>query len=476
MLNIKPKFVCSQTAPPPLSMCLLPLMIVLFLLPPLNLAAQPKSILDKTVFVDNTERFYAESYVVPARVADSSQIVVIFRMSNDFLSFTKASTQNARQGAFQATMAVSMEVRDSLGVIRQRIRNSSTVYTNSFEETNDKNSFRYGWQTITVPPGMYKITLEVLDRGVGQPKRLTLNDVTFHQNGQSTLITSPIFARPVPSKDRLLLRPYVLSGNVGFGPSDALALLQVADTSAVQYEYRIRQQPYGARDIRWWSVDEITGQASRSVHRRLRLSEFANSRDPFLEVIDSQEESSPIALIEVPLPVTMLVPGSYVLTVVAVGSSDSLTMPFNIVWESMPMSLRNLDYAMKMLKYTVKESVLDSLNSGNDVERRMHLMGWWRLNDGSPTSTYNERMAEYYKRVDQAFAAFSTIQESDGADTERAKVYILFGPPTTVDKHLSPNNEPQEEWTYSNSVKKTFTFTMDQGGIYKLVAITPIEK
>lgn len=465
-----------QCSPTLLSMCIVTLLIVLCLFRPLNLAAQPKTILDKTVFVDNAERFYAESYVVPTDVADSSQIVVIFRMSNDFLSFTKASTQNAKQGAFQATMAVSIEVRDTLGVIRQRIRYGSTVFTNSFEETNDKSSFRYGWQTITVPPGKYKITLEVLDRGVGQPKRLTLNDVTFHQSGHNTLITSPIFARPVPSKDRLLLRPYVLSGSVGFGPSDALALLQVADSAAVQYEYRIRQQPYGARDIRWWSVDEIIGQAASSVHRRLRLSEFANSRDPFLEVIDSPEKSSSIALIEVPLPVTMLVPGNYVVTLIAEGSTDSVTMPFSIVWESMPMSLRNLDYAMKVLKYTVKESVLDSLNAGNDAERRMHLMSWWRSNDGSPTTTYNERMAEYYKRVDQAFAAFSTIQESDGADTERAKVYILFGPPTTVDKRLSPNNEPQEEWTYANSVKKTFTFTMDQGGIYKLVGITPIEK
>lgn len=436
---------------------------------------QPTTILDKTVFADNAERFYAETFVVPNEHSDSAHIVVMFRMANDFLTFTKASLQNSSKGAYQATMAVSVEVRDTLGVIRQRLRWSSTVYANTFEETNDKDAYRYGWQTVPIAPGSYALTLEVLDHKVGQPKRVKLNTVDYKQNKQHSLVTSPTFARPVPSKDRLLLRPFVLSGDIGFSGSDALALLQLADVSNTQFDYTIRQLPYGPRDIRWWNEEEIVGQVICSKTRRLQLSEFANTRDPFLEVTDKPKDSYSIGLAEINIPVSALVPGNYQLTMVAVGTTDTITVPFRIVWETMPKSLRSLDYAIKMLKFTATPSAIDSINAGTDTERRSQLTSWWRHQDPTPTTTFNERMAEYYKRVDQAFAAFSTIQEPDGADTERAKVYVLFGPPTTVEKLLTPDNEPQERWTYSNSVKKVFTFTMDSNGLYRLVNMEPFK-
>jgi GWxTD domain-containing protein len=283
-----------------------------------------------------------------------------------------------------------------------------------------------------------------------------------------------MFVEPEAAEGRTLLRPYVFSGNISFGSRDALAIVLLNDAEDTDYTYVVKQLPYQSRDIRWWDVSEIQGRTRSSTTTRLTLSPLATTSKPYLESIDDPERPRTIALAQVPVPVTTLVPGNYQIQLVRDGAKDTLKVDFRIQWEKMPLSLRSLDYAIEALKYIVKEDELDAINSGSDAVRRLGLMNWWRRQDPTGTTTYNERMAEYYHRLDQAFFAFSTIMEPDGADTERGKVYVLFGPPSTIEKNLAPNNQPQEIWTYTNSVKKTFTFSIDERGIYKLTAMGKI--
>lgn len=436
--------------------------------------AQPRAMVAKTLQTTG-ERFFGDAYVIPGNTPDSASIVVMFRFANDFLTFTKASQRASVRGSYMAPVAVSIEVQDSMGVIRQRHRWADTLYTNTFDETNSATTFHCGWQTIPVPHGVYTITVEILSNRTTQGNEIVLKDIKSNDPVQSRLLSAPLFAQPLPSKEKFLLRPYVFSGNLRFGSSDGIALIVLSDTKPVEYDYAIVQKPYRARDIRWWQVSDVQGQVTSSTSRQLRISDFANSRDPYLEVVDHAPTGNAVALAEINIPLTTMVPGNYELQLVANGSRDTIAIPFRVEWEEMPRSLRNLDYAMSILKYIVKQEQLDSLNSGNDVERREHLMDWWRRQDPTPTTTYNERMVEYYKRVDEAFTTFSTIQEPDGANSERGKIYILFGPTSTTDKNLSPENAPQEIWAYTNAVKKKFFFSMDERGLYKLKSMEDLK-
>lgn len=103
-------------------------------------------------------------------------------------------------------------------------------------------------------------------------------------------------------------------------------------------------------------------------------------------------------------------------------------------------------------------------------------MNWWRAEDPTPTTTFNERMAEYFHRIDEAFYAYSTIQEPDGAQTTRGKVYALYGTPNDVAKKLTPGQEPLEIWTYSNRVNKVITFRTTDKGIFKIKSVEPYIK
>jgi GWxTD domain-containing protein len=125
------------------------------------------------------------------------------------------------------------------------------------------------------------------------------------------------------------------------------------------------------------------------------------------------------------------------------------------------------------LQHITTETQFDSLSSGSKEEMAQKLYEFWKMRDPSPETAYNEQMAEFYKRADYAYFNFAkSPRQLDGAMTDRGKVYILYGPPTNVERSFLLGEEPTEIWTYMNKVRKIFKFTDDSGrGDYKLVQI-----
>jgi GWxTD domain-containing protein len=146
------------------------------------------------------------------------------------------------------------------------------------------------------------------------------------------------------------------------------------------------------------------------------------------------------------------------LTIVLGDQRFSAEKSFMMVWPEMPFSLRNVEYAIQALKYITTEDQRDSLERGNFEERLNKLETFWRSKDRTAGTEYNEVMVEYYRRVDHASLTFGTLREPDGFRSDRGRIYILHGPPTRVDRKLSPSGENQEIWTYAG-IDKTFIFT-----------------
>ena len=75
---------------------------------------------NRSMLTEYGDRFYADAYVVPHDAGDSATVVVFFRIANDMMSFTRVRDVQEVRGNYGAEMAVSVELRDTLGVIRQR--------------------------------------------------------------------------------------------------------------------------------------------------------------------------------------------------------------------------------------------------------------------------------------------------------------------------------------------------------------------
>ncbi len=139
---------------------------------------------------------------------------------------------------------------------------------------------------------------------------------------------------------------------------------------------------------------------------------------------------------------------------------------FRSLWLDMPTSLLNLNVAIEMTKYIVDKETLQNLKTGSSDERERKFRQFWKSKDPTPKTEFNELMAEYYRRVDYAYANFSSVN-MPGYESDQGRIYIQYGPPKNIERKF-PSGEPAVEiWTYDN---RQFVFEATTGfGDFKLI-------
>lgn len=417
------------------------------------------------------DQYYADAVILPNMENDSAAVQVRIRVNTSTLVFSKVNSFQEQRGEYYATIGLSVEARDAVGVVRQRVRFVDTVFVDNYETLAETSSYRSGVVTLSLAAGSYNISIEPVTNRDNGFRKLSLPRVVIPKTGQKQLASvSCIFAHAATQEYDLLV-PYVFNGNLPF-PSSRVAVIATIPQSlrARSFDVWIRQQPYQEGDIRWWTgVDIHTTVSDRSIN-------LDTTDDGNIAVRATADLKSTGRSIVIPVNASDVVPGRYLLTLVAEGTSDTLRYAFNVEWESMPLSLRSLSYALDVLAYVCPEETLDSLREGDDAAQREQLMEWWRRQDKTLGTAHNERMAEYYRRVDRASYSYATLLEPDGAFTDRGKVYILYGEPTKVDRKTNKAGDAVETWIYNNGVRTVFVFTIEEDGQYRLTTVQPLRK
>lgn len=433
----------------------------------LELAAQrgtPKSRQPQQVYGDAC---YADALIVPRPKTDSCDVRVLLRFNKGTLVFSKVNSFQENRGSYYSVITMSIEARDAVGVVRQRVRFTDTVFVNSYENLAVESSYHSGMVMLSLAAGDYTISIEPTTARDNSFRKITLPKVVLPKTGsKSRGACSCLFAEAV-SQEYDTLRPIIFNGNMTFPAGRMAIVATVPQSTARTYDVWIRQQPYQDGDIRWWSGVDI--------HTTARSNGVSLSVASASVVIASPSETHGSTLV-IPINAADVVPGRYVVTLVAEDTRDTLKYGFNVEWESMPLSLRSLTYALDVLGYICPEETLDSLRDGDEASQREHLMEWWRRQDNTFGTAHNERMAEFYKRVDKASYEFATLNEPDGAFTDRGKVYILYGPSNKIDRKNNKSGEVTETWIYTNSVRTIFLFTIEETGRYRLTTVQPLRK
>lgn len=152
---------------------------------------------------------------------------------------------------------------------------------------------------------------------------------------------------------------------------------------------------------------------------------------------------------------------------------DTLMVELAVEWHERPRSLRVMNYAIDLMKYILTDAEHAALLQGNEQEAEALFAEYWRRLDPTPRTVFNEALAAYYKRVDEAFFRFSEPLAnggmSDGARSERGKVLVLFGEPTSVRQTATSERGTAadvvtEVWRYDNGVRKEFIFEVGKYG------------
>lgn len=162
--------------------------------------------------------------------------------------------------------------------------------------------------------------------------------------------------------------------------------------------------------------------------------------------------------------------GAYELETRISGGSSSTTLrhPFRIRWIDMPRSLRSIQMALEALRYIASDSEMNDIRSASRERQKDRFTLFWKRRDPTPATAFNERMAEFYRRVDYAAENFGSFREPNGMKTDRGKAYILYGPPGKIERSLRPGSDPQEVWMYPNLHKRLVFIDREHHGDYKL--------
>ena len=392
------------------------------------------------------------------------QIDILYRIRYDFFVFTYdiSSPENFKGGG-----NLSIELLDSseASVVRRFISLDLTTENNSSQNLREK--YYEGGVSFSVHPGRYRVVYHLEDkesqREYSDSKRVIL--VPKFSSSRSVQ-SSFVFVEPVDSlKPTTVFTPYDIGDNIVFG-----------DNAGVMFAARTGFQPAEIH----YTLLRITGDDNTSEPVQRDTTLFLSYEDgmrPKLQPLDSgtvkyvPARDSTTSLAYFTVPTAHLEQGRYSAAFYFTsGDTARIRKEFFIRWVNMPFSLTDLDFAVRAMKYITTDSEYDDLQSGGRSARIKKFENFWKRRDPTPSTAYNEMMAEYFRRVDYAFSQYRTFKQENGALTDRGRIYILYGKPSSIDRTLEPGEAPKEIWTYS-SLKKEFVFEdPSRQGNYRLTS------
>lgn len=382
---------------------------------------------------------------------DTAVVIIPFRIRSDFFVFTKSADIN--ENIFSASGEVSVELIDSTGTSIAR-----NIHPLSLSSSDNSSGFlralsTQDFFTFRVPEGRYKLIFKLEDK---ESKRI------FTNTKEQILIPkySTVSSSLIPVKDftQESFPLFNLGGDILFSQNYGFVFLSKKKYSSVKYIlFRLRPDEDDNEKIDSSTTIPVTSFEQKS------FIPLLTSDNILLQSKNDENEN----INYFTLNGLQLRQGRYEIEL-TFPDSTKINTQFGSRWLDMPISLYDLDLATEPLQFILTKDAYSELRRGGRETRIRKFDEFWKKKDTTPLTAYNEVMHEFYRRVDYAFTAFRTLREMNGAITDRGRIYILNGKPTTIERTLSPGGSPKEIWTYS-STNKIFTFE-DPGkqGNYKL--------
>jgi GWxTD domain-containing protein len=421
---------------------------------------------------ESTQFVFLESVTFAAADTGRVRVDVLFRIDRFFFVPVR-NTEPGSPWTFRRTGEILIEMVDSAGGSAARRLERIETGDNEAEPSLTERSWMKGVSSFQVPPGTYSVFFEATDV---ESKRRFVNKETIvraaRHGARRPEITGALLVVPPVVSPPDTLTPDNFGGDFLFSAPRALWVeLRGVDPSLASLPVRLSITVAGKKE-KAISPAAVESTLAVSLIRGRTLVPVPGTGQYALRS-DSQAQTVFACL---PLPTARLPIRPYMLKAAFGSGADtvSITRPIRAIWPDMPLSLKNVDVALDMLRFIATEDRLDSLKSGNFEERLESLERFWSVKDGTPGTAMNEVMTEYYRRVDHVIRTFGTLRAPDGTKSDCGRTYILYGPPTRTDRTLNPGRGFTEVWTYDR-LKRTFTFEDEaRNGTYKLVSSAPL--
>lgn len=372
-----------------------------------------------------------------------------------------------KDGQYFAQYSIEFTLADAEDVIRFHKIFTDSVYSDVNLFSNNEFSFLQKYYSFVIPNKGYILTIRTIDLNSKQSDKVELSYIVKSQISQKFASIIPVV---ISNEETYTINP--LNNNIPFSAKSVKFLLCIPNSQNFnQIKYRI----YKVKENNelWDEKIDLAGKLENSLSapafkQENNILKYIDNSNNAGFTTTSADYSATLDYYEINLKNNPLVPGLYAMQIM-LGSKDSINIKFKVIWDDLPLTLTNLPIALKVSEYFFKETEMDKIKDGNRNEQFAHLIDAWEQFNPNKQAKYNDALMEFYRRSDYSFFNYSTFSQKNGALTDKAKIYILNGPPDET-KQLFKNGKLFEKWTYRRVIKE-YTFESIEAGVFKLVQI-----
>ena len=446
--------------------------------------AQSPNELENDQFMFRGKFLAFSSYSVPSFSTDSTSFISLFKIPYDRLIFRKESI-NPKEIYFVANISAELTFQDNNGIIRSRQLIADSIKLKNFEETKSKIQFYTQSFYTTLKPEDYSAFLEIFDFNGKSLAKSRVPEIKFTNYYKTPTISDPFY---LDSRIDNILIPFVSDSALNFKSQDPLLLFCISYKNQHNVIYIINKIEDDSEPLPWYESFSIKGTSPLIENKKVELSQNTNPISLLLtgtndnsqkipganalSSIDSDSKGMNLGVFLISIPQDRFIPGKYEIIIKNPELKDSMRKIFYVKWESMPISLREVDNALNSMKIIIDDDQYDKLDKGNKKDVFNHILNYWKKFDPTPKTQFNEAMDEFFSRVDYVDINYRSIRERDGYKTERGKVYILNGKPDSIET-IPTGSGTKENWIYKK-IKKIYYFETNSAGLYKIIKIEDI--
>lgn len=337
-----------------------------------------------------------------------------------------------------------------------------TIRVETYEATSSATGRVEGNFLSHLPQGIYRYRLEVRQNGNQKPLQSRFRTLRIRKDSLQNANPPSLLVGNVDTVNSTF-RSLNMDGRIPFGV-DFDVLAWVPDSLSLDslnlYLNEINQMVEPEKD----SLEKafIEGQLL-PITSELKLMQYVTDAKSINPLLDD----SKLRLIAFRVNGKDLKNSRYRFAIKTTMESKPVAIAtFNSFWSDMPLSLYDINIALDMMRFILKEDQLKQLKVGSAEDKIKHFESFWEKRDPTPKTDFNELMAEYFRRIDYAFENYST-PSTPGFESDLGNAYILIGPPISTERVLLGNNQTRITWDYP---KVQLIFQSTSGfGDYRLI-------
>ncbi len=391
---------------------------------------------------------YSEIHIIPSDSVNN--IYYSYRIPFNRFVFIKDGQ------AYTANFRITIEITDSSGQYVTRQNEEKKIITKNFDETISNGKYIEGVLSFKAGDGFYNLLPIISDENSSRDMRMHPLEFSTKLKEISNFLR-PVICNSIKSScdNSQSFELTNFDGDIPFSEANYFMLIPSMDTSIKKINVTIVCKEDTVLSEYVTSYFD-SGISFKECEDNISIDE--NKKEKHLRNFLLENFSQ------------KLEEGKYQIHISKVGSAKSKKyFEQNVRWFNKPFSLYDPKEAIKILKYTANKTIVDSLLNFSSKRYNEVLSNYWKKFDPTKSTEFNPLMNEFYTRVDYAIKHFSPLSKNNGANTDRGRIYIIYGKPEEVERTSNQYGRMVERWVYENP-DRIFDFVEKDGtGNYTLL-------